>query len=466
MKTIEHSVHYLSQRKQLQKKQLIVSSALLVMAFATVFFSRFLDLFGAPSTINFLHFVTIPLASGIVLTKTKITNISQIRICHAFLAGLGMLLLIELASAVLNSAGLINVILDTLLLVEPFLLLLAIVSLPICVECLTRLRQWFEGFVFFHLFLIYVQKFALNYCHMEGDCDNVQGIFYRSGSGHVVGASISASFGIYYFTIAQSRPLWLRIFVLIVGLGNIQTSDAKQVVVTLIVGVVLLILGKKDITRSLMYIAGLGVFLAIFIWAIQNIEALASFNTWIRPEIYGPNGEATKLKLSGIRIIIEHFESPFHWLLGLGPGHTIDRLGGWMLRDYASLLSPLGSTRTTIGQEVWRYVASSWLAEGSSMFAPFWGWAAIWGDLGWLGLITYGFLSFIVWQRLCLDDVSRLLLLTILVHGFIFTQLEEPAYMLSMAMMVGIRWHSQQLKKIDATNVKTVHGSDLKLANS
>lgn len=426
--------------------QLIESSHLLIIAFATAFGSRFLESFGAPSPINFLHLVMVPLVCGIVLTKSKVKSRNQVNICYALLSGLLFFLAIEFASAVLNNAGFINIVFDMLLLTEPFLLLLIVVSLPLTVKMFKRLRFWFEGFVFFHLFLIYVQKVVLGYCSRPGDCDNVQGIFYHSGSGHVVGASVSASFAFYYFVVAKERRLWVRSLVFIAGLGNIITSDAKQVLLTILVGVAVLALTKRDLAKSISYLTGFILFVIFFSWAIQNIEALSAFNTWVRPEIYGADGEATKLKLSGIRIALTHFHSPLNWLVGLGPGHTIDRLGGWMLRDYGNLLMPLGATKTTVGPETWRYVASSWLAEGSSMFAPFWGWAAIWADLGFLGLATYLYLAAVVWIRLCLDDVSRLLMLTVMTHGFIFTQLEEPSYMLSIAMMVGILWQENRLR--------------------
>lgn len=428
-----------------QDKNSVRSSSLILIAFSTAFFSRLLASVGAPSPVNFLHFATIPLACGITLAKTKIKNRNQINLCRTLLLGMLAFLTVDVASAVLNSAGLVNVFLDTLLLVEPFLLLVAIVSLPISVKSLKQLRNWFERFVFFHLFLIYVQKFALGYCNLPGQCDNIQGAFYRSGSGHVVGASVSASFAVYYFAIAKSRPLWIRVFVLLIGLGNILTSDAKQVLFTLMLGFVILALTKSKISKVIIYVTSFMLFMLAFNWALQNVEAFSAFNTWMRPELYTADGEATQLKLAGIRIAQEHFHTPFNWLLGLGPGHTFDRLGGWMLKDYSDLLSPLGATRTTIGDEVWQFVASSWLAEGSSMFAPFWGWAAIWGDLGLLGLGAYLYLSAVVWRKLCLDDISRFLVLTIVVHGFIFTQLEEPGYMLSMAMIIGIRWHERKL---------------------
>ena len=425
----------------------VKTATLLLIAFGTAFFSRLLDTAGAPSMVNFLHFAAIPVAFGVALAKTRTTNRSQISTVQKLLAGIGLLLMACFASALWNNAGAINAILSFLLLAEPFMLLVAIASLYMPPIRFEHMQKWMTRFVFFHLFLIYLQ-FAAGFCHMEGHCDNVQGVFYRSGSGHVVGASVSCTFAIYYFMTAKAQPLWLRVVVLLAGFGNILTSDAKQVLLTFALALILLaIFNLKDVGKVVVYLIGITVFLIIFSWAIQNIPALGAFKTWIRPEIYGPDGEATKLKLSGIRIILEHYTSPINWLVGLGPGHTIGRLGGWMIRDYNSLLAPLGATMSPVPDQVWAYVASSWLAEGSSMFAPFIGWAGIWGDLGFLGLGAYLYLCVVTWQDLCLDDTCKYLMLTVLVFGLIFTQMEEPGYMLYVAGLIGLRWQEHQVQR-------------------
>jgi hypothetical protein len=294
----------------------------------------------------------------------------------------------------------------------------------------------------------------LGFCHLPGNCDNIQGVFYRSGSGHVVGASVSCTFAVYYFVTAKTKPLWLRSLVLVAGFLNIQLADAKQVLLIFIVAfIILALINLKNIGKALLCLIGIIIFITLFIWAVQNIPELGAFATWARPEIYGPDGEATKVKFLGINTIISYFRSPVNWLLGLGPGHTISRMGGWMLRDYSSLLSPLGATRVPLYETVpvsdivWKDLASSWLAEGSSFFAPFWGWAGIWGDFGFLGLGAYIYLWSIVWRRLCRNDLPKFFVLTVFVCGLIFTQMEEPAYMLYIASIIGLNWQEYQTNK-------------------
>jgi hypothetical protein len=432
-----------------KRKGFIKTSTLVLFAFATAFFPRLLR--AAP--LNFLHFATVPLAFGVALFQTRTKDRKQISITKELLGGIYLFFTISFASALWNGAGAINAVLGFLLLVEPFMLLVAITCIPMSPEIFERIRSWMTGFVFFHLFLVYVQ-YALGFCHLPGDCDNIQGVFYRSGSGHVVGASISCTFGVHYLLTTKHRPLWLRALVFIIAFGNIQLADAKQVLLLFVVGFVILTLTNfKNPGKTILYIIGAVVFCIVFFWAIYNIPALSAFTVWIRPDMYGSDGEATKLKLSGIRITLTYFRSPVNWLLGLGPGHTIGRLGGWMLRDYSALLAPLGATRvpfgetTPVSEKVWAYVASSWLAEASSMFAPFVGWAGIWGDFGFLGLGAYLYLCSIVWRRVCVDDLPRYYMLTVLVCGLIFTQMEEPAYMLYIASLIGLHWQEHQSNK-------------------
>lgn len=428
----------------------IKNSTLLVIAFATAFFPRVLDSVGFPSAVNFVHFITVPLACGIVLLQSKTRDRNQILISRSLLVGLTVLLGVTIASALMNNAGVINAILDFLLLAEPFILLVAMVYTPLSLSSLAELRGWIVKLTCFHIFLALAQKVLLDVgvlhaTKMSVFADNIQGVFYLSGSGHVVGASVSISFGIYYLLNKEKAPLWLRVFILSAAFLQVLVADAKQVLLVCLVSAgILILVNVKDIKKTLQYLLAASLFSSAFLWCMQNLAIFRAFNTWIRPEIYGPKGEATVLKTVSFRIITAHQTSPFDGFLGLGPGHTVGRLGGWMLDSYWDLLGPLGATVRPVSKEVWDAVYSSWLGPSSSMFSPFFGWIAIWGDLGFLGLGAYLYLASIVWRRLCIDDFSKFLVLNVLVNGFIFTQMEEPGYMLSVASLIGLQWHEKR----------------------
>lgn len=434
---------------QAEWRSFFKSSTLLLLAFATVFFSRLVELAGAPSVINFVHFAIVPLASGFVLLQHKTRNRAQLKTTQTLLAGLFVFLCIEMASALLNSAGLVNVVLDFLLLAEPLIFLTAIISLPLSHASVSQFRTWFIRFNLFNIVAALFQRFIFQLHLNRGLQDNIQGVFYDSGSGHVVSASVSLSFAVYFFFTAKERPLWQRSLVLTASAVHVISADAKQVVLISLIGFAILALTKVgDIQKVVLYTILAFVLFFVGYWAIYQFEVLEPFRTWIRPGLYGPNGEATRLKFVSIEIILSHYRTGLEWFLGLGPGHTVDRLGGWMIRDYGHLLNPLGATTTIVGPQTWQATSESWLGDQSSFFSPFWGWVALWGDLGFLGLGSYVFLLSVVWRRLCIDDVSKFILITIVLHGFVFTQMEEPGYVLSMTTLIGLRWQERRSRTL------------------
>lgn len=434
------------------------TSTLILFAFATAFLPRIITSLGVPKPLNFLHFIAVPTACMLAVSQSRTKDQKQIKISWLIISGLLIYLTIMTASALINQAGIINLVVDYLLKVEPFLLLLAFVSVPLSMQSYEFIRKWLIRFCFSHLFLIYGQYIlfmVLRRHPKAGNPDYVQGIFYESGSGHVVGASVSLTFGLYYFFFAKAAPKWLRATVLFATFWGMLLADAKQVLFTFIIaGAILLITKTKDIIEALKYLIPSIILGAVFLWCVQNIEAFGAFNTWMRPEIYGPDGEATLLKTASLRIIPTFYESPLNMFLGLGPGHTVGRLGGWMLREYSDLLGPLGSSVHPASSTVWRAVGDSWLGNQSSMFSPLFGWAGIWGDTGFFGLGAYLFLFGLVIGYLCIDDFSKFCWLTILAHGLIFSQMEEPGFMLFIAMIVGLQWHrkriyQRQLKQVE-----------------
>lgn len=429
-----------------KRKGHIANSNLTLFAIATALFPRVLTALKIPSAINFLHFAMIPFACGSVLFSSRSKDREQIAISKSILLSLFLFLIVVFASALLNDAGIVNAILDYLLLTEPFILILTIVSIPMLPENYQRFRRWILQAALINLLFAYIQKYVFKMETLVGLEDNIKGIFIGQGAGHVLGGSVAMTFAVYYFVTGNQRPLWLRIAIVLACFNHIIISDTKQVLLSFIVGYILLyLINIKDIRKTLIYLT-LGIaFISAFYWAIYNIEALRAFTTWIRPEIYGPDGEATLLKFATFRLVPQHFHSPLNWFLGLGPGHTVGRLGGWMLESYWNLLAPLGATMHPVSKEIWRTVAASWLGSQSSMFSPLFGWAGIWGDLGPLGLIAYFYMAFLVWRYVALTELSKYLMLTVFAFGLVFSQLEEPGYTLFVATMIGLGWQDQKI---------------------
>lgn len=442
--------HHYQEDLSKDPKGYVKTSTLILFAFATAYFPRVLECIGFPSPINFLHFVTIPFACWVSFTKSRSKDRQQIAASWKVFYGLASLIWVMFTSALINNAGIINVIVDFILLGEPFILVLTMACVPMSAERVAWFRTWLIRFGFCNLVWVTAQYILFVKLRMHPKPDNpdyLQGIFYESGAGHVVSASVSLTFGMYYWISEKEAPLWRRALPFAWAFWQMLISDTKQVLLVFLIGAVFLVLTKfNNIVEAIKYV--IGSFLAIntLLWCFANVKAFAAFNTWARPEIYGPEGEATLLKTASIRVISSYQTDLLKQLFGLGPGHTVGRLGGWMIREYQDLLSPLGVTSHPASSETWQAVGESWLGDQSSMFSPLWGWAGIWGDLGWLGLAAYLGLAVIIWIYFCKDDLCRFILLSIGSFGLIFSQMEEPGYMLFVTMIVMIRWHEHRQK--------------------
>ncbi len=450
-------------RKKPNKKGWIDSTTLIIFAFSGVFYSRiFCSITRAPSILNLAHFAIVPFVLGVVLLTTRSKDRKQIAIAYSFLLGLFIFLVTVLASALWNNTGLINAIVSFIMLGEPFIFLLAIVCIPMSSESITRIKKWLFWSALINFVLAAFQKPLIDagklYANGFDGTDGCGGVFFVSGAGNYLSASVSVAFALYFFTNEKTFPLWSRILALIAAFWHVLFSDSKQLLLAyLIAWGLLIIVNSKDIGKTIKFLSAIAIFGYGFYWCAYNLEAFIAFTAWARPELYGPDGAAWYTKFYSVRAIASYYESSLNWLFGLGPGHTVSRLGAWFLKDYWSILGPLGATTTSIGQEAMDFVNSFWLAYSSSLFSPIFGWAGIWGDLGLVGLGAYLFLCYLTWQNFGLDDSLKITMLTVLVLGFIFTQMEEPGFMLFIVFMLGIPWQERRLKKQIQEATRTAH---------
>lgn len=443
----------------MKNKAYIKNSTLIFLTFCSIFYSRIVATTIRFSLLNLLHFGLVPAVCVFVLTTTRIKDPKQISLCLSFVVGLFVFLGVILASALWNDAGLINAIVSFMMLGEPFMFLLAIACLPVTAQIITKMKNLLYWSVLINFLLSAAQKPLIDSGKISAGgldgTDGCGGVFFVSGAGNYISATVSMVFALYFWTSGKDKPLWMRIAVALAALWHLLFSDSKQLVLAYGVAWVLLILvNSKDIVKTLKLVIGLVLVVFIFIWCAENVDAFKAYTAWARPELYGSDGLAWYAKFYSIHEIISHYQSPLNWLLGLGPGHTVSRLGAWFLRDYSALLGPLGSTRTSIGQNAMDFVAGFWLTSGSSLFSPIFGWSGIWGDIGFLGLGSYFYLAYLTWQHFGLNDILKVTILSVFVIGCIFTQMEEPGYMIFIAFMLGLSWqeHSLQQKMRDITN--------------
>ena len=429
--------------------QQISNTSLIIIAFSVAFYARIItSLTPIPAALNHAHLILVPAASLAVLMTARTVNEKQIRTTWALLGGLFCLMTISLASALLNNAGMVNAVFLFLMLGEPFLLLAAIIALPLSKKNVWRLRQWVIGSSFVNMVAALIQWPLINagllWANGFDATDGMAGVFFVSGAGNYVSATVSLYFAFYYFT-AKGAPLWQKLLIFCGAALQFQLADAKQVLLAFFLGWVMLALfNLRDIRKFLIQIVTIALTTALIVWCIHNVEIFSAFKNYADKQgAYGAGGAATQIKLAPFSVIPTYYESVLNWFLGLGPGHTVGRLGGWLLWENWNVLSPLGATVHSVSGELWTMVYDNWIAVESTLFSPFFGWAGIWGDLGLLGIGAYLFLGIVVLKDICVTSFCRFLVLSVAAFGLIFTQMEEPGFMLYCATILGIQWHEQ-----------------------
>lgn len=397
------------------------------LLFATVMLARLLTSIGAPGILNFLHFALLPAMIVFFVPKVSTDYIKKLVFLLFVFFG------IIVVSAVINSAGLLNVVLDSLLLCEPFLFLLLIVSTSWS-DIGLRIFKFAVYFVFIiHVAFSFFQKLFLG---LNGD--NIKGIFLSMGAGHHVAGALSLTFAVYFITRKTTRDKLLKIVVLSLAFCVVVFSDSKQVVAVFILALFALSMLNYRKVKDFAVIIFITILISLVVLAFA-ITIFPELSVWARPNLLFAGLEQ---KLSVFGIISSFYRSDLSWLFGLGPGHTISRLG-WLLPEYSSLLYPMGATTSQVSAAVLWANQNHWISNsrtGSSMFSLMFSWAGIWGDLGFLGLFSYLGLWFVIWKNICIDIMSKYLVLTVLIFGWVFAWIEEPNYIVFVVSLIGIRF--------------------------
>ena len=455
----------------IRRNGLIKKWKLLLFAYATAFFPRLFTSLGAPSVINFAHFGVVIAVFLIVIATSKKPPYKNLKTFSILLVSIFIFLFSNLASGFLNSAGAINVFLQFMMQVEPFLLLAAFILVPLSEEEVRSCRKWLLYFALFNLILAIIQSILLPiglYPKPVGGTlqDNITGVFGAGGgsAGNYVSCTISFYFSLYFFISFKKIAPWILPLPLIASFYQIMVSDSKQVFLALAVGALLLIITKLKSPNKFIPFLIIALFSCLLTgWALLNLESefLASYQNWINRPIWGFNGLASQTKFAAFSIVPSYFTTPLHFLFGLGPGHTATRLGGWFMESYANLLIPLGATTHPASSDFWAVINNTYLPQESTIFFPMYTWIGIWGDLGIVGLISYLYLCSIAWTKIIRDDFGRFLLLSTAAFGFILTQMEEPGQLLTVSCLLALRWQEVNAKNYFQINDESISKLDV-----
>ncbi|MBN2980267.1 MULTISPECIES: hypothetical protein [Cohnella] len=409
---------------------------ILMFSLILAFYSRIVTAVGVPGVFNFVHYAFFAIIATFVLLNIQTKAAYPIYMMLFLLSGSIAL------SAVNSGAGAINFVLEFVMLSQPFVLLYIMVNREWSEHHISSLRQFFFVFALINAAFAFVEYFALGLRK-----DDVKGVFLNMGAGHHVAGAIALSSIIYALTHIKS--IKLKAGFILVQLLVTAFVDNKQTLVVFMISLALLtVFNFYSVKRMMIYLLTLSGLVGI-VWVMME-TVFPQLADWAD---YDKSFQGLLAKLQVFDIIHSYHQSFKDGLFGLGPGHTVGRLAQ-IMPDYYGFLSQLGATIHPATSYIWEVQQADWITNsqtGSSMWSLLFSWMGVYGDLGLLGLIIYITMWFFVYRKLCFNNYSKFLVITIVIHGAVFQWMEEPAYMLFVVGLIGLMY-LEQMKKKNAAN--------------
>lgn len=393
----------------------------------------------APSMLNFVHF---PLTLGAVFVAV-VYGTHRSAAATSIAVGALALLLLSLISWLFNGGEFLRPVLNWLVFLEPFFIIYALTGSRLQAHQRTELWVLVLAITFLQLPLTIWQKLTVG----SMDPDLVQGTFIGLGAGHhvaggvaLLGTLVCTARGL-STTATMQRLAWLTAGALLFIIPVL--SDAKQNIAAFLPVLGLLLVSFHVRWVALMAaVPVLALTLFIAFTTYEPLQAITSSSSVER---------GLQAKTQGMRIVANHLsENPAGWPFGLGPGNSVSRVALMGMERYLKPDSPvallgLGLAPTT--QQIWQMGAEAsqgWLFSGSSVWTGISSWIALLGDLGLMGLSLYLWMSWTLWRHLQAihrhwqTTAAKSVLLMTSLLGLIYSWLEEPAFTLLVALVVGL----------------------------
>ena len=405
-------------------------------------FTRVLVFVGLPSSINHIHYLLIFMSYLWSLAFIRDSqNISLNKLIFLFV-------LFILVSTLYNKISKFNFIVYTLIILEPFFYYTFLIRVKLSLTDQKFIKKIIILFSFLNTLICYIQYFIYNLRN-----DDVQGLFINLGAGHHVAGFVATLTATYVFFLTKLNNYIKFTIILILVSVNIL-SDAKQVVLSFVIALSIFYLIKffkiKNITYILkiLFNTGLMIILIYILYSINKVYFSPYFSKNI-DEIK----EGLNLKFSIFELFRYYHYSYLNNFFGLGPGQTTSRLA-IMIPDYQNFLF-FNFSINELTNKIWIFQQSNYItatSTGSSLFAPFFFWGGIYGDIGSVGVLIY----LILWQQILklneYDEYSIFLVILVLLKGIVFNWPEEPAFILFIVSLLAIRFYeiknSKDIKKL------------------
>lgn len=415
----------------------------LILAFIfLVIFSRLFVSFGLPKIFNHFHYLLIIICLFYYFPMFKFVE-------KKLLTNFILLNLVLLISSIFNNASIYNYIADTVIVLEPIIVLLIISSLSLTDNNINNLKKILLFFALINTLFAYYQYY------IQGlRADDVHGIFINLGTAPHTAAAFNFVAAI-ILAFEKNFLKSIKILFIILFLSVTFLSSTLTLILCFFSSIAFFILikKKKSLFKIIFYFLLLYLFILIIIYFVQDTQIYkirfseGNFIPYINALIY---------KYKTFHFISEEFQNFYNYLIGLGPGHSISRLS-LMSQEYDFL----NFTYSEIINKIFYLQQSEYLNNkytGSSFFSLFYFAVGIYGDLGLIGTVLY----YLFWLNIFLMSKNNykisLLILNIIILSLIFQWLEEPAFINYVAFFIGLELNKILKENLAKDNKNKVTG--------
>ncbi len=392
-----------------------------------------------PQLSNFFHF---PLTVGAAVVVAR-SAAPQRPVAQSLAIGCAVLLCLSFVSWLFNTGEVLRPFLNWLVFLEPFLIIYALVRVPLPSARERSLWKLALAIPFAQFPLALWQALS------RGIGDHVQGTFLGMGAGHHVAGAVALTGTL----VCVARGL--------------SSAAFRQKLAWLVAGVVLLIVpiladAKQNIAASLPAVLMLtsmfvrfrrtGLVIALPIFALALLGASLYYPPLRQITDWSQMRDIVENKERALAIITDRLSATTGgWLFGVGPGNSVSRVALMGMESYLNSASPvalLGLGTAPLTREVWGMRTSGSLIF-SSVSSGISSWGGLLGDLGLVGLGFYVWMGWQLWQHLKKrrgweTAAARAALVMAGILGMLYSWLEEPGFALTVALIVGLALNTSE----------------------
>ncbi len=415
---------------------------LIMLALVVAAVSRCLVAVGAPGIIDFVHIPVVFAAVAVVTPEIRRTVATR-KACF----WLGVLLVNAVVAWIAAGGELIRPVVGWVLLAEPMLLAVALISTLVTAPAPARAAaiRMIEDLVI--LIALAQVPFAVVQATQTGVGDHIQGTFIGLGSGaHIAGAvTFVGAIALCGRAMRERARVGLSMALVAVLIMTSIVADAKQVQIAAVPAVLVLLFFSNLLTHYPAVVRKAATLGALAVATAAVLIFAASYRPLQQPGGAQTIEQGRRGKIVAFDLITDDMGArPETLFVGLGAGNTVGKLATLTVGSGVRANSPvefLNLAQAEITAETLRLDQRNYVSASSSVWSGLSSGLGLFGDFGLIGIFAFGAAWFSLLRpgartrgpdrgvALCLVTFAALL-------GLFHIWLEEPNFMLPLAALL------------------------------